>query len=41
MLQALERVCNEAVEAIQGSAISGEKSVEGVILSDRFAGPDA
>jgi glutamate synthase (NADPH/NADH) len=40
MLQALERICNEAAEAIQGSAMSGKESVEGVILSDRFAGPD-
>ena len=38
MLQALERVCDEAAGAIQ-SGVSGE-AVQGVILSDRFAGPD-
>ncbi|GKY97518.1 hypothetical protein MPSEU_000710000 [Mayamaea pseudoterrestris] len=38
MLQALERICDEAAEAIQGGV--GSKGVEGIILSDRFAGPD-
>ena len=38
MLQALERICNEAADAIQGGI--GEQGVQGVILSDRLAGPD-
>lgn len=38
MLQALERICDEAAEAIQGPF--GGSGVEGVILSDKFAGPD-
>lgn len=38
MLQALERICDEAADAIQGGF--GEKGVHGVILSDRLAGPD-
>mmetsp|Transcript_15721 Transcript_15721/g.43366 ORF Transcript_15721/g.43366 Transcript_15721/m.43366 type:complete len:1605 (-) Transcript_15721:48-4862(-) len=38
MLQALERICDEAADAIQGNL--GEPGVEGVILSDKFAGPD-
>lgn len=37
-IQALERICDEAADAIQGDF--GTKGVEGVILSDRFAGPD-
>lgn len=40
MLQALERICDEAAEAIQAGGISGQRGVEGVVLSDRFAGPD-
>jgi glutamate synthase domain-containing protein 2 len=36
--KALERVCDEAADAIQGSY--GTKGVQGVVLSDRFAGPD-
>lgn len=36
--KALERICDEAADAIQGDF--GDKGVEGVILSDRFAGPD-
>lgn len=31
-------MCDEAADAIQGSV--GSKGVEGVVLSDRFAGPD-
>lgn len=38
MLQALERICDEAADAIQGDL--GYKGVEAVILSDRLAGPD-
>ena len=38
MLQALERICDEAADAIQGDL--GTPGVEGVILSDKFAGPD-
>mmetsp|Transcript_53217 Transcript_53217/g.79483 ORF Transcript_53217/g.79483 Transcript_53217/m.79483 type:complete len:1366 (+) Transcript_53217:107-4204(+) len=38
MIHALERICDEAADAIQGEI--GEKGVEGVILSDRLAGPD-
>jgi glutamate synthase (NADH) len=38
MLQALERICDEAADAIQGQM--GEPGVEGVVLSDKFAGPD-
>jgi len=38
MLQALERICDEAADAIQGGL--GSPGVEGVVLSDRFAGPD-
>jgi glutamate synthase (NADH) len=38
MIQALERVCDEAAEAVQGRF--NEKGVSGVVLSDRFAGPD-
>jgi len=38
MLQALERICDEAADAIQGGF--GEKGVHGVILSDRLSGPD-
>ena len=36
--QALERICDEAADAIQGSF--GSHGVQGVVLSDRFAGPD-
>lgn len=39
MLSALERICEEAAEAIQGSA-HGVKGAQGIILSDKFAGPD-
>lgn len=35
----MERICDEAAEAIQGQGF-GKKGVEGVILSDRLAGPD-
>eukprot|EP00581_Thalassiosira_minuscula_P012171 CAMPEP_0183715274 /NCGR_PEP_ID=MMETSP0737-20130205/9570_1 /TAXON_ID=385413 /ORGANISM="Thalassiosira miniscula, Strain CCMP1093" /LENGTH=1599 /DNA_ID=CAMNT_0025944365 /DNA_START=168 /DNA_END=4967 /DNA_ORIENTATION=+ len=38
MLQALERICDETADAIQGSI--GESGAQAVILSDRFAGPD-
>ena len=38
MLQALERICDEAADAIQGGL--GEQGVQGVILSDRLAGSD-
>ena len=38
MLAALERICDEASEAIQGAL--GENGVEAVCLSDRLAGPD-
>jgi len=38
MLHALERICDEAAEAIQGGLGAG--GVQGVILSDRLAGPD-
>lgn len=38
IIQALERICDEAAEAIQGGI--GSSGVQGVILSDRFAGPD-
>lgn len=38
MLQALERICDESAQAIQGDV--GSKGVEGIILSDKFAGPD-
>jgi glutamate synthase domain-containing protein 1 len=38
MLQALERICDEAADAIQGSL--GEQGVQAVILSDRLAGED-
>lgn len=38
ILQALERICDEVADAIQGDV--GEQGVHGVILSDRFAGPD-
>ncbi|KAL7557408.1 hypothetical protein ACA910_016637 [Epithemia clementina (nom. ined.)] len=38
MLQALERICDEAADAIQGDlSVPG---AEGVVISDRFAGPD-
>jgi glutamate synthase domain-containing protein 2/glutamate synthase domain-containing protein 3 len=37
--QALERICEEAAQAIQGGEF-GEKGAQGVILSDKFAGPD-
>lgn len=37
-LQALERICDEAADAIQGEL--GSPGVEGAILSDKFAGPD-
>jgi glutamate synthase (NADPH/NADH) len=36
--KALERICDEAADAIQGGL--GSSGVEGVILSDKFAGPD-
>jgi glutamate synthase domain-containing protein 2/glutamate synthase domain-containing protein 3/glutamate synthase domain-containing protein 1 len=39
MLAALERICDEAADAIQGGEF-GEKGAQGVILSDKFAGPD-
>lgn len=38
MLQAIERICDEAADAIQGNL--GEQGVQGVILSDRLTGPD-
>ena len=38
MLHALERICDEAADAIQGEF--GEDGVKGVILSDKMAGPD-
>jgi len=38
MLHALERICDEAADAIQGGF--GEAGVQGVILSDKMAGPD-
>ena len=38
MLHALERICDEAADAIQGEF--GEDGVQGVILSDKMAGPD-
>lgn len=38
MLQALERICDEAADAIQGSI--GESGSQAVILSDRLVGPD-
>ena len=38
MIQAIERICDEAASAIQGGL--GDKGVQGVILSDRLAGPD-
>eukprot|EP00980_Cylindrotheca_fusiformis_P010858 scaffold2462_cov127-Cylindrotheca_fusiformis.AAC.15 len=38
MLAALERICDEAAEAIQGQP--GVKGVEGIVISDKFAGPD-
>ena len=38
MLQALERICEEAASAIQGSI--GKNGVQGVVLSDVLAGPD-
>lgn len=34
----MERICDEAADAIQGAF--GVKGVSGVVLSDRFAGPD-
>jgi glutamate synthase (NADPH/NADH) len=37
--KALERICDEAADAIQGN-LNGGTGVQGVILSDRFAGPD-
>jgi glutamate synthase (NADPH/NADH) len=37
--QALERICDQAAEAIQGKA-HGENGVQGIIISDKFAGPD-
>lgn len=39
LLAALERICDEAADAIQGPA-HGVPGVQGVILSDKFAGPD-
>jgi hypothetical protein len=36
--QALERICDEAADAIQGEL--GKKGVQGVILSDTMAGSD-
>ena len=38
MLRALDRICDEASDAIQG--ILGAGGVQGVILSDRHAGPN-
>jgi len=38
MLAALERICDEAADAIQGEI--EQKGVQGVILSDAMAGPD-
>ncbi len=38
MLAAIERICDEAADAIQGSL--GEQGVQGVVLSDRLAGED-
>lgn len=38
MLQALERICDEAAEVIQGEI--GDEGVQAVCLSDRLAGPD-
>jgi len=40
MLQALERICDEAAEMIQGDAISAESGVQAICLSDRLAGRD-
>ena len=37
-IKALDRICDEAADAIQGSL--GGEGVSGVVLSDRFAGPD-
>lgn len=39
MLAALERICDEAADAIQGGEF-GERGAQGVILSDKFSGPD-
>jgi len=36
MLHAIERICDEAADAIQGEL--GEQGVQGVVLSDRLAG---
>jgi glutamate synthase (NADH) len=38
LIQALERICEEAAAAIQGT--DSEKGVSAVVLSDLFAGPD-
>mmetsp|Transcript_14199 Transcript_14199/g.20992 ORF Transcript_14199/g.20992 Transcript_14199/m.20992 type:complete len:1591 (-) Transcript_14199:142-4914(-) len=38
MIQALDRICDEVSNAIQGKL--GEQGAQGVILSDRLAGPD-
>ena len=38
MLEALDRICDEASQAIQGDL--GVDGVQGVVLSDKLAGPD-
>eukprot|EP00559_Dactyliosolen_fragilissimus_P006269 CAMPEP_0184871326 /NCGR_PEP_ID=MMETSP0580-20130426/40651_1 /TAXON_ID=1118495 /ORGANISM="Dactyliosolen fragilissimus" /LENGTH=1626 /DNA_ID=CAMNT_0027373969 /DNA_START=220 /DNA_END=5100 /DNA_ORIENTATION=- len=40
ILSALERICDEAADAIQGDLNDPSAGVQGVILSDRLAGPD-
>lgn len=40
MLHALERICDEAADAVQGDFGESGSGVQGVILSDRMAGPD-
>jgi glutamate synthase domain-containing protein 2/glutamate synthase domain-containing protein 1/glutamate synthase domain-containing protein 3 len=40
MLQALERICDEAADMIQGDAITAEEGVQAVCLTDEMAGPD-
>lgn len=39
LLAAIERICDEAAEAIQGPS-HGVPGVQGIVLSDKFAGPD-
>jgi glutamate synthase (NADPH/NADH) len=38
MIAALDRICEEASAAVQGDL--GLSGVSGIVLSDRFAGPD-